>query len=628
VVSDSFDPRLKFANAMSLDFKLILDELNRRFDELEIRWDRRFSPSTYLDHPPTPLSVHQSSDASASTPPTPTAAVGVVVIADNWGGCFDDGEQYYEASSVVADNWGGLFEGCDAVADISSNLLDSDPDEAFVTSHSDKALLDNHQAGVTDDGPAATATWWWCASATGDMESTLKGIRGSDASCVLDLDDVATLAGAVVDTYDEDRATEEQLATPLDTLLCAGLDPVKSHSGCLLLQRLKLLPTSIGAQVVFEEMQQSAIVRDTHAYGVTVHVPPVCMLDGVHSQHFFGTGIIIYHSEHLGLVAVDRKTVVVSIAAILLSFAPYSIEISGEVVFLRPVHNFALLAYDPSALGAGASVVRAAKLLSGSGATIVEDQKVLEEKNAQNTVLLHPLLPMVDKGPWPPPVQLEIHSSGIQLRPVPWPSLYYYAVWASWIELMVVAGYISPKPPWLSFASEAKNVHDLFIGVFLGDVYSMSLRQQLHDPGQKPVPYQYLASYYGALLGCSWSVDGKYLLSVGDNDLVQVWSMNDTNIVSCGEGHNSWTSVMCMAFYAQSEETRQSHSVHKFALGTLAFEHTLSSGSPIRSEVELLPESVEVIDKDYGWTRYPTASLESSIESVHKFALGTLCFYS
>lgn len=60
-------------------------------------------------------------------------------------------------------------------------------------------------------------------------------------------------------------------------------------------------------------------------------MPPVCMLDGVHSQHFFGTGVIIYHSEHLGLVAVDRNTVAVSISDIMLSFAAYPIEIPGEV---------------------------------------------------------------------------------------------------------------------------------------------------------------------------------------------------------------------------------------------------------------------------------------------------------
>ncbi|KAJ1273017.1 hypothetical protein BS78_06G247900 [Paspalum vaginatum] len=56
--------------------------------------------------------------------------------------------------------------------------------------------------------------------------------------------------------------------------------------------------------------------------------------------------------------------------------------------------------------------------------------------------------------------------------------------------------------------------------------------------------------------------------------------------------------ALCMAFYARSEEARQSHSVHKLALGTLALEHALSSGSPIRSEVELLRKSVESIDKD------------------------------
>ncbi|KAH6758616.1 DegP protease 7 [Perilla frutescens var. frutescens] len=94
-----------------------------------------------------------------------------------------------------------------------------------------------------------------------------------------------------------------------------------------------------------------------------VHVPSSCMLDGVHSQHFFGTGLIIYHSQNMGLVAVDKNTVAVSVSDVMLSFAAYPIEIPGEVVFLHPVHNFALVAYDPSALGAGASVVRAAELL-------------------------------------------------------------------------------------------------------------------------------------------------------------------------------------------------------------------------------------------------------------------------
>lgn len=99
-----------------------------------------------------------------------------------------------------------------------------------------------------------------------------------------------------------------------------------------------------------------------------VHVPPSCMLDGVHSQHFFGTGVIIHHSDNMGLVAVDKNTVAISASDIMLSFAAFPIEIPGEVVFLHPVHNYALVAYDPSLLGqAGAAVVRAAELLPEPG---------------------------------------------------------------------------------------------------------------------------------------------------------------------------------------------------------------------------------------------------------------------
>ncbi|KAJ4788602.1 Pro-apoptotic serine protease NMA111 [Rhynchospora pubera] len=117
----------------------------------------------------------------------------------------------------------------------------------------------------------------------------------------------------------------------------------------------------IGAAVsnasLAEEVIEPALVM------FEVHVPQSCMLDGVHSQHFFGTGVIVYHSENLGLAAVDRNTVAVFVSDVMLSFAAYPIEIPAEVVFLHPVHNFALVAYDPSALGAGASIVRAAKLL-------------------------------------------------------------------------------------------------------------------------------------------------------------------------------------------------------------------------------------------------------------------------
>eukprot|EP00249_Psilotum_nudum_P020101 c27567_g1_i1 orf=549-3821(+) len=95
-----------------------------------------------------------------------------------------------------------------------------------------------------------------------------------------------------------------------------------------------------------------------------VHIPPSSMLDGVHAQHFLGTGVIVHHSQNLGLVAVDRNTVAISVSDVMLAFAAYPMEIPAEVVFLHPVHNYGLVAYDPSALGpAGSAAVREAVLL-------------------------------------------------------------------------------------------------------------------------------------------------------------------------------------------------------------------------------------------------------------------------
>ncbi|KAK6146991.1 hypothetical protein DH2020_017903 [Rehmannia glutinosa] len=56
-------------------------------------------------------------------------------------------------------------------------------------------------------------------------------------------------------------------------------------------------------------------------------------------------------------------------------------------------------------------------------------------------------------------------------------------------------------------------------------------------------------SYYGALLCCAWSMDGKYILTGGEDDLVQVWSMEDRKIVAWGEGHNSWVSGVAFDSY-------------------------------------------------------------------------------
>lgn len=41
-----------------------------------------------------------------------------------------------------------------------------------------------------------------------------------------------------------------------------------------------------------------------------------------------------------------------------------------------------------------------------------------------------------------------------------------------------------------------------------------------------------------------YSADGKYILTGGEDDLVQVWSMEERRVVARGEGHNSWVNFL------------------------------------------------------------------------------------
>ncbi|KAI0528575.1 hypothetical protein KFK09_001117 [Dendrobium nobile] len=73
-------------------------------------------------------------------------------------------------------------------------------------------------------------------------------------------------------------------------------------------------------------------------------------------------------------------------------------------------------------------------------------------------------------------------------------------------------------------------------------------------------------SYYGALLCCAWSPDGKYILTGGEDDLVQVWSMEERKIVAWGEGHNSWVSGVSFDSYwsAPNPDGKGENAVYRF----------------------------------------------------------------
>jgi len=75
-------------------------------------------------------------------------------------------------------------------------------------------------------------------------------------------------------------------------------------------------------------------------------------ISGVNERNYHGTGLIV--DAKRGLVITDRNTVPVSVGDVRLTFAG-TVEIPAKVVYIHPLHNLAVVQYDP-ALVRGAAV--------------------------------------------------------------------------------------------------------------------------------------------------------------------------------------------------------------------------------------------------------------------------------
>jgi len=71
-------------------------------------------------------------------------------------------------------------------------------------------------------------------------------------------------------------------------------------------------------------------------------------VSGVTERNYHGTGVVLDAAR--GLVAVDRNTVPVAIGDVRLTFAG-TIEVDGTVEYVHPLHNLAVVRYDPKQLG-------------------------------------------------------------------------------------------------------------------------------------------------------------------------------------------------------------------------------------------------------------------------------------
>ena len=71
-------------------------------------------------------------------------------------------------------------------------------------------------------------------------------------------------------------------------------------------------------------------------------------ISGVTERNYHGTGVVI--DAVRGLVAVDRNTVPVSLGDVRLTFAG-TVEVDATVEYVHPLHNLAVVRYDPRQLG-------------------------------------------------------------------------------------------------------------------------------------------------------------------------------------------------------------------------------------------------------------------------------------
>ncbi|HEV2703490.1 MAG TPA: trypsin-like peptidase domain-containing protein [Steroidobacteraceae bacterium] len=84
-------------------------------------------------------------------------------------------------------------------------------------------------------------------------------------------------------------------------------------------------------------------------------------VSGVTETSFHGTGLVVDAAR--GLVVVDRNTVPVSVGDVQITFAG-TIQVPGHVVYVNPLHNLSVVAYDPALIGD--TPVKSASLAPGA----------------------------------------------------------------------------------------------------------------------------------------------------------------------------------------------------------------------------------------------------------------------
>jgi S1-C subfamily serine protease len=102
-----------------------------------------------------------------------------------------------------------------------------------------------------------------------------------------------------------------------------------------------------GGVASFVEQPDARLRRITPSV-VLVNFDMPYTVSGVSEQHYYGTGLVV--DAERGFVAVDRNTIPEAVGDVRVTFGG-SLEIPGRVAYIHPLHNLALVAYDPALIG-------------------------------------------------------------------------------------------------------------------------------------------------------------------------------------------------------------------------------------------------------------------------------------
>jgi S1-C subfamily serine protease len=103
--------------------------------------------------------------------------------------------------------------------------------------------------------------------------------------------------------------------------------------------------------------QRDRRIRDITPSLVVVNFDIPYTISGVAERHYYGTGLVVDAGR--GLVVVDRNTVPEAMGDVQITFGG-TLEVPGRVEYIHPLHNLAMVSYDPALIGT--TPVRAARL--------------------------------------------------------------------------------------------------------------------------------------------------------------------------------------------------------------------------------------------------------------------------